>query len=279
MSVHPFGAEAWLTEGRLWTGAWILGTWAIAVVLLYLSDRTFNRIDDRLTRFNVPERRLSKLDTLADALILVLAILVTLYLLGVGQALWGAIALTSISGVVVGLAAQRFGENLIAGAVLLFERPFQPGDTIRVGDHEGTVRAVTLHSTTMQTLDGLTLTMPNQRVIDSAITNLSACRQRRVTVDVDVDVGTEQLDAARYSIRQAVEGDEHLVEDRETVVFAAESLDEGIRFTARYWVEADSYGSHCKPTALRRVLDRLHEEGFETSMPTQRVYTSPARET
>lgn len=275
MSFHPFGAEAWLTEARLWTGTWILVTWAVTIVLLYASDRAFDRVDDRLTRFNVPERRLSKLDTLTDVFLIAVAALVTLYLVGVGEALWGAIALTSISGVVVGLAAQRFGENLIAGAVLLFERPFQPGDTIQVGEHEGTVREVTLHSTTMQTLDGLTLTLPNQRVVDSAVTNLSTCRERRITVDIDVDVGTQRLDEARYTISQAVQGDEHLVEDRETVVFAAESIDEGIRFTARYWVDAESYGSHCKPTALRRVLDALHEEGFDTAMPTQRVYTNP----
>lgn len=273
MALHPLGGlDAWLTASRLWTAAWILATWTLAVALLRLNDRFFDRLDERLTRYNVPERRLAKADTFTDAVIVAVAALLTLYLLGVTAALWGAIALTSITGVVVGLAAQRFGENLIAGAVILFERPFQVGDNVEVDGQLGTVETVTLHSTTMRTPDGLKVTWPNQVVLDHPVTNLSACRTRRVTVEVDVDVGTEALDDARYAIRQAVQGDEHAVDEPEPVVFASASLDEGVRFTARYWVTAEHYASHCDPTALRRVLDALHGEGFETAMPAQRVH-------
>lgn len=264
--------ETWVSPDRLATAGWIAVTWALALVAMHLSDRLFDRVDAKLTRYNVPERRLSKLDTLADALIVAVAVLVTLSLLGIGEALWGAIALTSVAGVVVGLAAQRFGENLIAGAVILFERPFQVGDTIEVDERIGTVEAVTLHSTTLRDPDGLRITLPNQEVLDGAVTNLSACRKRRISVDVEVEAGPERLDEARYAVRQAAEGDEHLVEGEPVQVFVSASLDDGVQLTARYWVEPDAYADHCLPTALSRVLDGLHEAGFATAMPTQRVH-------
>jgi len=52
-------------------------------------------------------------------------------------------------------------------------------------------------------------------------------------------------------------------------VFADASLDDGVRFEVRYWVDADFYGDHCKPTALRRVLEGLEAEGLDTARPAQ----------
>lgn len=266
------GLFGWLTAGRAARAAWIVAVWVIAAILLRVLDRFFDHVDQRLTRYNVPERKLSKLDTLSEVLVVSLAALATLYLLGVGEALWGAIALTSLAGVIVGLAAQRFGENLIAGAVILFERPFRIGDVVEIDDQTGTVEAVTLHSTTLTSAEGLQVTLPNQLVLDGAVRNFSAREERRISLDVDVDVGTERLDEARQAIRQAIEADEHLVEDRDARVFASASLDEGVRFTARYWVEAEAFADHCEPTALRRVLDALEREGFATAMPAQTVH-------
>jgi small conductance mechanosensitive channel len=263
---------AWLSGASIGTAAAIAAVWAVAAALRWATNRLYDRVDDRLTRFNVPERRLSKLDTLTDVLLIALAALVTLYLLGVAEALWGALALTSIAGVVAGLAARRFGENMIAGAVILFERPFEVGDAVTLGDHSGTVRSVTLHSTTLSTFDGPQVTVPNQRVLDGAVVNLTVPATRRVSVDVEVDVGADKLDDARFAIRQAVLGDAHVAEDEDPLVFVSASLDEGVRFTARYWVDADHYASHCKPTSLRRVLEGLEREGFDTALPTQRVH-------
>lgn len=266
------GLAGWLEAAWVSTAAWIVVTWALALGVLWVLERLFDHVDKRLTGYNVPERKLSKLDTMTELLVVAVAVLVTLYLLGVAEALWGAIALTSVAGVIVGLAAQRFGENLIAGAVILFERPFQTGDVVEIDEEVGTIEAVTLHSTTMTSNEGPKVTLPNQQVLAGPVTNFSACRKRRISIDVDVDVGAERLDEARYVIRQAITDEEHLVGEPEPAVFASASLDEGVRFTARYWVQAEAYGDHCLPTALRRILDALDREGFATSMPAQRVH-------
>jgi small-conductance mechanosensitive channel len=133
----------------------------------------------------------------------------------------------------------------------------------RVDDRTGTVEAVSLHSTTLRTPDGLTLTMPDQAVLEGAAVNLSVTGKRRLTVPVDV--GPEHLDDARYVIRQASEADDHLVDEPEPVAFVDASLDDGVRFVARCWVEADHCGDHCRPTALRRILDHRHAEGIATA--------------
>lgn len=248
----------------------IAGTWLVAFLLSYLNGRFFDRLDRSLTTYGIPERRLSKLDFLTDVFIMLIAAFVTLAILGVGQALWGAVAVTSVVGIMVGLAAQRVAQNLLAGIVILFERPFIVGDTVEVDGRIGEVSKVSLHTTSLVTPDGLKLMLPNQRVLDSSVTNYSARPDRRVTVQIDVEE-TRELDRVRAILREAVEGERHLVEERPIRIYATESLDEGVRFQVRYWVQREHYAEHCLPSATERILDALNEADLPTAMPAQKV--------
>lgn len=264
--------DPWITDPLLRRAVWIGVLWLMTLGLVRLNGRFFDSLDRRLTDYAVPERRLAKLDLFTDVFLVVIAALLTLRLLGVAEALWGAVALTSVAGVVVALAAQRLGENLLAGMVILFERPFVVGDTVELDGRTGSIEKVTLYATTMTTPSGLQVVLPNQKVLDGAITNYSVRPERRLELTIDVQVPNDRIDDALYAVRETVRGEEHLVEDREVVVFARESIDEGVRLEARYWVDSDHYGSHCLPSAMTRVLEGLEAEGLDTAMPTQKVY-------
>lgn len=258
-------------DPRVRKAVWVAVTAIAALGLMRLTDVFFDRVDDRLTRFGVPARRLSRLDFIVDVFIVLVAALVALAILGVGEALWGAVAVTSVAGVMVALAAQRVGENLLAGLVILFERPFVVGDKVEVGDETGEVRRVTLHSTTLVTPEGLQVSIPNQRILDASVTNYSAREDRRITVTIDLAEAVE-LDRVRDVLDEAVRGERHLVEGRPIRIFAKESLDEGVRFEVKYWVQREAYGEHCLPSALERLLDAVNEADLATAQPTQKVY-------
>jgi small-conductance mechanosensitive channel len=80
----------------------------------------------------------------------------------------------AVTGVVVGIAAQPVLGNFFAGMVLLFARPYQPGDYVRVrsgslgGPHDGTVETVSLQYTTLLTADG-PLRIPNGGMLAAAV--------------------------------------------------------------------------------------------------------------
>lgn len=180
-------------------------------------------------------------------------------------------ALTSVTGVVLALAAQRVGQNLLAGLVILFERPFVVGDTVEVWGDRGQVRRVSLYSTTLVTPEGLRQTVPNHRVLDATITNVSARDEPRISIEIDL-VEAEDLDRVRVVLAEAVEGETHLVEGRPIRVFAKEPLDEGVRFEVRYWGQRDHYADHCLPSTLERLLDAVNEGDLATATPAQKVY-------
>jgi len=105
--------------------------------------------------------------------------------IGYGLVLLGVLALLrvdlanllvggAVTGVVVGIAAQQTLGNFFAGLVLLFARPFVPGQRVKVrtgalgGPFEGVILGSGLVYTTIETEEGV-ISMPNAGVLASAI--------------------------------------------------------------------------------------------------------------
>jgi small-conductance mechanosensitive channel len=80
----------------------------------------------------------------------------------------------AVTGVVIGIAAQQTLGNFFAGLVLLFARPFVPGQRVKVrtgalgGPFEGVILGSGLVYTTIETDEGV-VAMPNSGVLASAI--------------------------------------------------------------------------------------------------------------
>jgi len=68
----------------------------------------------------------------------------------------------SITGLIVGLATQNILSNLFAGMMILAQKPFDIGDSVTVGNYTGTVKAINVLTTTIETLERLEITMPNK---------------------------------------------------------------------------------------------------------------------
>jgi small-conductance mechanosensitive channel len=80
----------------------------------------------------------------------------------------------AITGIILGLAAQPVLGNLFAGLVLLFARPYLPGQRVRVmsgainGPHVGVIVSAGLLYTMLDTADG-PLNIPNSTLLASAV--------------------------------------------------------------------------------------------------------------
>ncbi len=113
--------------------------------------------------------------------------------------------LASALGVGIGFGLQDIAKNLGSGLVLLFERPIQPGDFIEVGQHTGTVERIGSRSTTIRTLDQVSIIVPNSRFLENEVINWSHDNPvSRLRLPVGVAYGSDLqqvkavlLDAAR----------------------------------------------------------------------------------
>lgn len=75
------------------------------------------------------------------------------------------------AGLAIGLGAQDLIKNIIAGIVILFDRPFRVGDMVQVGEHYGEVINIGLRSIRLRTFDDSEVTLPNNLVLGQAASN------------------------------------------------------------------------------------------------------------
>ncbi len=78
---------------------------------------------------------------------------------------------SAITAVIVGFAARSTLANALAGVVLTVTQPVRVGDTVKVGDHEGTVEDVTLSATVLRTVHGTIIRIPNELMAQSVVYN------------------------------------------------------------------------------------------------------------
>jgi small-conductance mechanosensitive channel len=100
--------------------------------------------------------------------VLFLGLLVILPVFGLSAA--ALLAAVGVLGLAVSLAMQDVLKNVFAGIYLLIERPFRPGDTIKVRDFVGRVETVDLRTTTLRN-DGEVVYVPNAILFSEVLVN------------------------------------------------------------------------------------------------------------
>lgn len=146
-------------------------------------------------------------------------------------------------GIVIGLAARQTLGSLIAGFVLMFARPFEIGDWVAIGDHEGIVTEISIVNTRIQTFDGEYAMLPNDFVGSSQIINRTRKGRLRLHVVVGVDYTTD-LEVAQETAKAAISDvDEVLTVPQPDVVLRGFE-DSAITLDCRFWID--------KPSARRR---------------------------
>jgi len=109
------------------------------------------------------------------------------------------LASLSIGGLAIGLAAQDTLANLFGAVSVLADKPFRIGDSIRMEEVEGTVETIGMRSTRVRNSKGYLVTIPNKRVGNGTITNLS----RQPSIQTDMNIGLP-YDTPAEKVRRAV---------------------------------------------------------------------------
>ena len=94
------------------------------------------------------------------------------------------IAGLGIGGVAIALAAKESVENFFAAFVILTDKPFQTGDSIRIGSLEGNVELIGFRSTRLRHPDGSMFVIPNRTLVGQNLENLSKRIRSRVQLKV-----------------------------------------------------------------------------------------------
>jgi len=234
-----------------------LVVYALAVLALLVSvllARVLSRLTQRaLTRARV-DPQLTVL--LARAVLLGIVFLGALVffaiLLGSPGLVFASFGIVALA---FSLAFQDILKNFLSGMFLLLERPFRIGDEIEVDGLAGTVLNVELRTTTLRTVDGQEILIPNSIVYAKPLYNRTRFdeRQYAITARLPADV---PLDGVTQSIQQAVQ---ELGAARPSIGISP-NIDGGLMLEVRYWLNHAKQDAGELQTAIGERVYRIIQE-------------------
>ena len=94
-----------------------------------------------------------------------------------------------IGGIAIALAGKETIENFFGALTILSDKPFQAGETIKLGEIEGVVERIGFRSTRLRNLDGSAYIIPNQNLVSQNLINLSMREKRVMKVVANIKYG------------------------------------------------------------------------------------------
>jgi len=242
----------------------------VDVLELFLSawtSRTRTQLDDQL----VPLVRKS----LRVFVVIIAALFIAQNIYG--WSISSLLAGLGLGGLAFALAAQDALKNLFGSLTIFADRPFQLGDWVRIGEHEGIIEEVGFRSTRLRTFPGHLVTIPNAKVADTAVENVSRrpSVRRVLNVTVTYDTPPEKMARAVEVLREMLAARrEHFPPDRPGEVHFNDFNAASLNIIVYYWfTPADYWQSLAFAHAFNmELLRRYNEEGIEFAFPTQTLY-------
>ncbi len=183
-----------------------------------------------------------------------------------------------LGGLVLALALQKPVENFFAGVILQARRPFTVGDTVLLGDHLGRVTDVDSRTTILSSLDGTSIRIPNARVADGDIVNLTRSPFRRSTLDVGVSYDTD-LDVATAALGIAISRVQRIVHEPAPLVLLRGFGTSSIDFTIYYWHASDVPSELvARHDLVLAVHQNLTADGITIAFPQMVVWGGSERD-
>ncbi|MEM1331240.1 MAG: mechanosensitive ion channel domain-containing protein [Planctomycetota bacterium] len=223
-----------------------------------------------LTRGKVEATLAKFFGTMARYGVLILVLLTILQTFGVETTSFAAVI--AAAGFAVGLALQGTLSNFSAGVMLLLFRPFKVGHFVKTAGEAGTVDAIDLFTTTLDTPDKRRIIIPNSAIFGSTIENVSHHPIRRVDVNVGADYSAD-LDKTRAVLMAAMKSIDAGLEDPEPAAVLLELGGSSVDWVCRLWVNADDYWP-VKDALTRAVKMHLDEAGIGIPFPQMDLHVN-----
>ncbi len=187
-----------------------------------------------------------------------------------------ALAGLGIGGLAFALAAQDTVSNIFGGVTVLMQKPFAMNDHIVIGEIDGFIRQVGLRSSTIETVTGDRILIPNKLFISEAVTNKEVARFYLASSNFILhrDTMAEQIETAIRHVRTVKEVVEDVVWIEGALVgFSECGFDFQVVFGIRPWQQGGPYGDYAHKTAVVKsnvniaCLRTLEQDGIELALP------------
>ncbi len=198
----------------------------------------------------------------------------TVYLLGVtGAALTLfelerelLVAIGGTVAVAFGFAAKDLAASVLAGIIILVDRPFQVGDRVTFAGFYGEIVNIGLRSVRLMTLDDTQITIPNNRFLTEAVASGNAGAVDMM-IQVDLHIGVDQdLARARRLLSEVLTTSRYVNLNRAWSVRSKQVIEESyfaIRLRAKAYVLDVRFEKAFESDITEHAMEAFREAGIE----------------
>ncbi len=180
------------------------------------------------------------------------------------------LTIVGAAGLAIGLALKDSLSNFASGIMLILFRPFRAGDLISTAGITGKVQSITLFNTILHTGDNQKIIIPNNKIVNDTITNITANETRRI--DLVIGIGYEDdIEKAKAILHKILAQNERVLKDPAPTIAVSELADSSVNLVVRPWVSTSNYWE-VRFDLLEQIKKAFDMEGINIPYPQQDVH-------
>lgn len=263
-----------------WLGRTVYGnvTWfnLIIAALIFIAALLVSKLIAvhfrRALKDKMSKENLEMLSKVASYGIMVIATIWILPTVGIEPS--GLMVAGGIVALAIGFAGQSIIGNLISGLFLMVERPVKIGDLVDISGNLGFVEDIHIISTSIRTLEGNFVRIPNETVFTSSITNYTSSPVRRFEYIVGISYA-DDADKAMQVIRDLIKEHPLALVNPAPQVYVENLGDNSVDIMVRIWSPSTEWFG-VKMELLWRIKKAIEAAGIEIPFPQRVVWFGDA---
>lgn len=239
-----------------------------ALIYEYLTPKENETPDKK--RIYLDNHKISLLQKTTNGVVWAIGIIIALS--NVGVELGALLGTLGVGGIAFALAAQDTIKNVFGGFTILTDGTFRIGDRIKVDSYDGHVEDIGIRSTRIRTLDKRLAIIPNYKIVEGAIENVSEEPMFRVLMKLGLIYGTtpEKMKLAMDILKQIAVENTNV--DDSTILTGFSSFEAyALNITFIYYIKKGCDIFQTPSEMNLKILERFNAEGITFAFPTQTV--------
>lgn len=256
---------------------------AILIVILSTPVKNLLLILVKYFENNIAQKTETKVDDIVfdllkkflGAIIYAIAIILALDILGIN--VMPFIAGAGIAGIAIGFAAKDTLSNLIAGVLLIIDRPFEIGDRIEVWSAPvgsatwGDVIDIGLRATKIKTTDNIIIIIPNNEIMKRDIVNYTIIStQIRVRINIGIAYDAD-IDKAKNLIVEVAKSADWISKEPPPVAVVKNFGESSVDLQLRVWIEDARKRMNTISYITDKVKEAFDKNGIEIPYPKRDI--------
>lgn len=236
----------------------------LIAIIVFCIGQWFIRVFKKWLHHSMDKREIAHstrpfLQSLIATALQILLLIVILQILSVRMSIFTAIV-TSF-GVAAGLALSGTLQNFTGGILIMLLKPFKVGDNIIAQGQDGIVDSIEIFYTIMTTHDNRSVIIPNNKLSNEVIVNISRHGKRRMEIEFKVNYGVD-LQQVSQIVRSSIKETTRVHNEPEPFIGISIMDPDGYKIMVQAWVDALEH-NQVKLEFQRLLVDNLKSNGIK----------------